>query len=178
MPFFKGRYTASPTTVLVVSARSRLSDAALTFIERLLSPARYDELVRAGNGSIVPPYSYLTRSPFWDDDPNFPAFAANARGDPARAFQFATPGTPAPLTLPVAEVRSRQVLTSMLRSVVSGNQTPAEASAALGERCRAVAREGYALQPVPAPKPTPDWLRILLAAQKLVQGSGTLSGGR
>ncbi|HLZ09493.1 MAG TPA: ABC transporter substrate-binding protein, partial [Chloroflexota bacterium] len=126
----KGRFTASPTSLLVVSRLSAVTDQAADFVERLLSPARYDSLVRTGSGALVPPYAYLTKSPFWDDDPNYATFAANARGDPARAFQFATPGSPAPLTLSVAEVRGRQILASILRSVVNGEVTPAAAAAA------------------------------------------------
>ena len=174
----KGRYTASPTTLLAVANRSRWSDLAVDFIERLLSPARYEALIRAGAGSIIPPYAYLTKSPFWDDDPNYPAFAANARGDPARNLGFATPGTPAAMTLPVAEVRAHQILATLLRSVASGRMSAADAAVALGEQSRAVARQGYALQPPATPKPNPEWWRLLTAVQRYVQGTPTPSAGQ
>jgi ABC-type glycerol-3-phosphate transport system substrate-binding protein len=173
----KGRFAASPTSLFVVTRRSEVTDQAAEFVERLLSPARYEALIRAGAGSLVPPYAYLTKSPFWDDDPNYSAFAANARGDPARGFQFATPGSPAPLTLSVAEVRGRQILASVLRAVVNGELTPAEAAAGLTERCRAVAREGYALQPPPAPTPRPEWLRMLEMAKRVAEGTPIATAG-
>ena len=154
-----------------------VSEQAAALVERLLSPARYEALVRAGAGSIVPPYAYLTKSPFWDDDPNYPGLASSARGDPAQNFQFATPGSPAPLTLSVAAVRGEQILATLLRSVVSGELSPAAAATALGERARAVARQGYALQPPLAPTPQPEWWRILTSLQNLARGTPTPNQG-
>jgi ABC-type glycerol-3-phosphate transport system substrate-binding protein len=160
----KGWYTAAATSLFVVFKQSPAADRAAAFVERLLQPGRYDAITRAGQGSVVPPYAYLTKNPFWDDDPNYPIFAANARGDPARGFQFATPGEPAPLTLPVAEVRSALVLATAARDVVTGQQTSASAAEALRASCLALAHESFAFQPSPSPTPEPPWLQLLRRA--------------
>ncbi len=164
----KGRFTAASTTMFVVGSRSRVGDRAVDFLERLLGPVRFEAIVRAGAGSIVPPYAYLTKGPFWEDDPNYQVFAANARGDPARNFQYATPGSPAPLTLSVANVRGKQILAGLLRRVVKGDLTPAAAATALNEQSQLAAREGYALQPAPTATPSPTWWRVLTTLQQIV----------
>lgn len=156
-----GWFTSAPTSFVIVPGRGKAVDHALALIERLLRPERYAALVRAGQGSVIPPYAYLTKDPFWDDDPNYPVFAANARGDPARNFQYAPPGYPAPPTLPAAVVQQSNALANALRSVVLGETPPAAAANALADQCRALAKQALALQPAPGPTPEPFWLRAL-----------------
>jgi len=157
----RGWFTSVPTSFLVALRTTKGPARSASLIERLLQPDRYDALVRAGQGSVVPPYAYLTKGPFWDDDPNYPAFAANARGDPARDFQFAPPGYPAPPTLPAAVVHGSGALATALRSVVSGETTPSAAASALKQRCAKLAEAALALQPIPTPTPAPFWLKLL-----------------
>jgi ABC-type glycerol-3-phosphate transport system substrate-binding protein len=168
VPGPKGWYTAAVTS-LFVTFRGATADRATALVERILQPARYDAVVRAGRGSAIPPYAYLTKGPFWDDDPNYAVFAANARGDPARDFRFATLGDPAPLTLPVAAVRGARLLAELGRSVARGDLPPSAAAVALSERAQTLARVGLASQPTPIPTPVPDWLQWLQSASQALK---------
>ncbi len=157
----KGWFTSAPSTFLIVPRQGRNPDRAAAIVERLLRPERYAALTRAGRGSVIPPYAYLTKGPFWDEDANYPIFAANARGDPARSFQFAQPGYPSPPTLPVAAVLVADLLAQSQRSVVAGESSASDAAAALAARIDTVARESLALQATPTPSPAPFWLRFV-----------------
>jgi ABC-type glycerol-3-phosphate transport system substrate-binding protein len=162
----KGWFTAATTSLITVFESVAKGNLAVRLVEALLQPRRFEQVVQAGCGSVVPPYAYLMRTPFWDQDPNYIAFAAGARGDPARQFQFATLGQPAPLTLPVAAVRGGRVLVSMARSVATGDQALLQAAQAMRERTQALVLEGYAVQPVATAVPTPGWLHLLEMVQR------------
>lgn len=161
-----GWYTAAATSLFVVFESRANGDRAERFVDALLQPKPFERIVASGLGSVVPPYAYLTRGPFWDNDPNYKVFASSARGDPAQKFQFATLGQPAPLTLPVAAVRGGNILVPTARAVVTGGQSPSSAAAGLRERAQTLVAEGYALQPPPTPTPEPAWFRLLNAAQR------------
>jgi ABC-type glycerol-3-phosphate transport system substrate-binding protein len=161
----KGWFTTATTSVLTVFDSAAKGDLAVRLVEALLQPRRFEQVVPAGRGSVVPPYAYLMRTPFWDQDPNYLAFAAGARGDPSRNFQFATLGQPAPLTLPVAAVRGGRLLVGIARSVAAG-QPLLQAAETLRERGQAMVLEGYAVQPVATAVPTPGWLKILDMVQR------------
>ncbi len=164
-----GWFTAAATSLFVVFDSRTNGDLSERFVDALLQPKRYEGVVSAGLGAVVPPYAFLTRGPFWDRDPNYPVFASGARGDPARNFQFATLGQPAPLTLPVAVVRAERVMVQVARSVMAGEQTPIAAATSLRDRAQSLAAGGYALQPTPTSAPEPAWLRLLDAAQRTLR---------
>lgn len=157
----KGWFTSVPSTFLVVPRTGTAPDQTRALVARLLRPDRYDALVRAGRGSVIPPYAYLTKGPFWDEDPNYPVFFANARGDPARSFSFAPIGYPSPPTLPVAVVHASHVLAKALRRVVSGDTPAKAAAAALEQQAEKLVREALALQPTPTATPPPFWIGLL-----------------
>lgn len=157
----KGWFTSLPSTYLAISRRGRAPDQARALVARLLRPDRFDALVRAGRGSVIPPYAYLTKGPFWDEDPNYSTFFSNARGDPARGFTFAPIGYPAPPTLPAAVVQASHALASSLRAVALG-ETPASAAvAALEQALEQRVRDALALQPTPTATPPPFWVGLL-----------------
>jgi ABC-type glycerol-3-phosphate transport system substrate-binding protein len=157
----KGWSTSVPSTFFVVTRKGKAPDKAVAFIERLLQPDRYEALVRAGRGSVIPPYAYLTKGPFWDEDPNYPVFAANARGDPARNFSFAPLGYPAPPTLPAVMIQTSHVLANAIRAVAAGGTPSNVAVATMLEQCQRLARDAFALQPTPTSTPLPFWLQLL-----------------
>ncbi|MGH2457479.1 MAG: ABC transporter substrate-binding protein, partial [Chloroflexota bacterium] len=160
----KGWFTSAPSTFLIVPRQGRAPARAVAIVEQLLRPARYDQLVRTGQGSVIPPYAYLTKGPFWDEDANYAAFAANARGDPARSFQFAAPGFPSPPTLPAAVIQASDALSMALRRVVTGDSSAPDAASALVTRLDALARQSLSLQPTPTPTPVPFWLQLIRSA--------------
>jgi ABC-type glycerol-3-phosphate transport system substrate-binding protein len=166
----KGWITSATTSLITVFESEAKEDVAVRLVEALLQPRRFEQVVQAGRGSVVPPYAYLMRTPFWDQDPNYLAYASGARGDPARNFQFATLGQPAPLTLPVAAVRGARLLVAVARSAVAGDQPLLQAAETLRERGQALVLEGYAVQPVPTAAPTPGWLRVLETVQHSLNG--------
>ena len=157
----KGWYTSAPTTLLIVPRRGQAPDRALSLVERLIRPENYDVLVRAGLGSVIPPYAYTTKTPFWDEDPNYHAFVANARGDPARNFQFASMGYPSPPTLPAAVVWAANVLSKTVRAVITGETSAALAASALKQQCEILARDAIALQPLPTSTAVPFWSGLI-----------------
>lgn len=157
----KGWFTSAPTRYFVAPRSGTPAGQAVSFLERLLRPERYEALARAGQGSVIPPYSYLTKRPFWDEDPNDAAYFHTARGDPARGFQFAPPGFPSPPTLPAAVVEASHVFARTLRSVVGGEASTTDAAAALKRQCEKLVAEALALQPAPSPTPAPFWVRWL-----------------
>jgi ABC-type glycerol-3-phosphate transport system substrate-binding protein len=156
----KGRFTATPIYAFAVLA-GRNAERATALIERLLQPARYDALSRAGLGSAIPPYAYQTKGPFWDEDPNYAVFVASTRGDPARGLQYAPFGYPSPPTLPVVSVGLAHALSDAVRAVALGQQSPGSAALALQKAAQSAARAGLALQPQVSPTPEPTWLKRL-----------------
>jgi ABC-type glycerol-3-phosphate transport system substrate-binding protein len=162
----KGWFTSATTSTIVVFARRPNSDLAVRFVEALLEPKRFEQVVAAGRGAVVPPYSYLLRAPFWDQDPNYHVYAMGARGDPAQNFQFATLGQPAPLTLPVAVVRGSRLLVKVARSAIGSAQDLLVAAQSLRDQAQSLVGEAYALQPAPTPTPVPDWYHLLELVQR------------
>jgi ABC-type glycerol-3-phosphate transport system substrate-binding protein len=172
MPLPKGDkswFTTAVTSGFVVFDSPTNGERAGRFVEALLQPKGYESLVSAGLGAVVPPYAYLMRVPFWDHDPNYQAFAAGARGDPSRSFQYATLGQPAPLTLPVASVRAGRVFVAVARAVALGEQPPIAAAQTLREQAMSLVGSSYALQPRPTPTPLPGWYRLLEEAQRVLK---------
>lgn len=160
----KGWFTSAPTTFLIVPGKGRDPEQAVAIVERLLRPEQYDQLTRTGHGSVIPPYAYLTKGPFWDEDTNYAVFAANARGDPARNFQFAPLGYPSPPTLPAAVVQASDALALTLRDVVTGDLPTKDAASRLAARIDTLARQSLTLQPTPTPSPVPFWLQLIRSA--------------
>jgi ABC-type glycerol-3-phosphate transport system substrate-binding protein len=156
----QGWFTAAAADLAVVFRSARAASAGAALLERLLQPNRYQQVVQAGRGSVIPPYAYLTKGPFWDADPNYAVLVTSARGDPAQKLQYATPGDPAPLTLVVAAVRGAGALAQAARRVVSGESAPAVATA-LHRQAQALAATGLAEQPLPTATPPPAWLRLV-----------------
>lgn len=157
----KARFTAAPTLLFGVFAGAGDPARGRAFVERLLQPGRYDDLIAAGQGSVIPPYAYLTKTPFWDQDANYTSFVENARGNPALNLGYATPGSPGPMTSSVALVRAGHALATALRAVALGEQSASAAASALAGRCQALATGGPALQPAPTPTPEPGWLKLI-----------------
>lgn len=166
----RGWYTNAPSRLWVVLRASRSPETATALLERLLRPDRYEALTRAGQGAVIPPYAYLTKGPFWDDDPNYAALATNARGDPARQLQNAPLGYPAPPTSPAARIAAAQLLVATARRVIAGESSATEAAIALGRQAGELARQALRLQPTPTPTPPPFW-------STLVGALSTFSGG-
>jgi ABC-type glycerol-3-phosphate transport system substrate-binding protein len=162
----KGWVTTATTTTIVVFDRRANSELAVRLVEALLQPKRFEQVVAAGRGAVVPPYAYLMRVPFWDQDPNYKAYVMGARGDPAQNFQFATLGQPAPLTLPVAVARAGRLLVAAARSVASGAQDPLAVAQALRDQVQSLVGAAYALQPAPTPTPVPNWYHLLEMVQR------------
>ena len=160
----KGWLTSAPSSFLIVPGKGRDPERAIAIVERLLRPEQYDQLARTGQGSVIPPYAYLTKGPFWDEDANYAAFAANARGDPARNLQFAPLGYPSPPTLPAAVVQAANALSETLRSVVDGEAPASVAASALAARIDTLARQSLSLQSTPTPTPMPLWLQLVRSA--------------
>src|SRR5579883_736701 len=157
----RGWFTAVPTTFIVVFRTSRLVDAARALITHWLRPEQYDAIVRAGRGAVIPPYADLTKTPFWDEDDNYPVFVVNARGDPSRQLAYAPPGYPAPLTPPAAMIAAALVIAETARAVASGEAAPLAAAATLAQRCADLARMSLSLQPTPSPTRSPFWPALL-----------------
>lgn len=156
----KGWFTTADARLYLVPNRAA-AERALALIEHVLQPSGYDRLVAAGDGAIVPPYAYVTKGPFWDQDPNYQALFVNTRGDPARSFQYANPGSPAPLTPPVALAWQNHLLADAVRSVVLQQQSPAVAAKLLRDRAASLVPAAVEQQPTPAATPEPGWLRWL-----------------
>lgn len=156
----KGWFTTAVARLYLVPNRAA-ADRAFSFIENVLQPAAYERLVTAGGGALVPPYAYVTKGPFWDQDPNYQALFANTRGDPARSFQYANPGSPAPLTPPVALAWRNHLLADAVRSVALQKQSPADAAKLLRDRAASLIPSAIEQQPTPTGTPEPGWLRWL-----------------
>lgn len=154
----KGWNTAAEVLFYAVPRRAAV-DAALGLVERILQPARLERVASSGAGSVVPPYAYLTKVPFWDADPNYRALFANARGDPSHSLSYANPGAPGPFSGPVALAWQQQILAAALRSVVLGKQTPPAAAALLRAQAAALVPAALDQEPRPTPTPEPGWLR-------------------
>lgn len=154
----KGWNTAADVLFYAVPRRASV-EAALGLVERILQPARLERLTSAGAGSVVPPYAYLTKVPFWDADPNYRALLVNTRGDPIRSLAYANPGAPGPFTGPVALVWQQQLLGAALRSVVLGQQTPPAATTILRDQAARLVPVALDQEPRPTATPEPDWLR-------------------
>jgi len=157
----KGWFTAATAYLFVAFKGSTAPERSVALIDRLLQPLRYERHVHANQAALIPPYAYLTKGPFWDDDPNYAIFVSVARGDPARSFQYANPGDLGPITPVVALARASHALSAAARSVALGEKAPAVAGAALRDRFVEAARQSFAIQPTPLPTPEPYWLHLI-----------------
>lgn|GEM_PF-5203945 len=157
----KGWNAGATSTHFVVFATSRVADAAGRLVQRVLQPARYDALIRLGQGSFIPPYAYATKGPFWDSDPNLPVYVGATRGDPAHNYGLVGLGTPAPSTLAVARVRGAWLLANALRQLIQQPDNAPAIASDLIDRATALAQVAPLLQPTPTPVALPPWFNGL-----------------